>query len=123
VTFSEADWQTLGVPIRLAFFVRDDDRALGGRAVYPSAAGPVSSPLGPDAFELLEGKVARGLELLPRVEAMLVRAGPTGDRAYRAPIDVCYRLVGLLRARSDAPNTIDRFFSDLDERCGRANVA
>jgi hypothetical protein len=117
VSLSEADWQVLGVPVRLAFFVRDDKRALGGRAVYPSAAGPVSSSLGPEEFALLEAKSASVAALAPRVEALLVHRGPEGERAYRAPIDVCYRLVGLLRAvKIETAGAIERFFDELEER-------
>jgi hypothetical protein len=124
VDLSEGDWQALGVPIRLAFFVRDGERGSGGRAVYPSAAGPVTTSLGPEAFVLLESKGARVSELLPRVEALLVQTGTSGVRAYRAPLDVAYRLVGILRSGSTAASgAVERFFSELDERCRRENGA
>jgi hypothetical protein len=122
VNLTEGDWQALGVPIRLAFFVRDDEQSAGGRAVYPSAAGPVTTSLGPEAFALLESKGARISELLPRVETLLVQAGSSGVRVYRAPLDVAYRLVGLLRS-GPSTGAVERFFGELDERCRREDGA
>ena len=123
VRLSDAGWRALGVPIRLAFFVRDDDRATGGRAVYPSAAGPVSASVDASAFALLEVKSASVARLLPRVEALLVHAGAAGERAYRAPTDVCYRLVGLLRSEPRASRAIERFFDELEARYRSARGA
>jgi hypothetical protein len=123
VSLSEADWQALGVPIRLAFFVRDDERAAGGRAVYPSAAGPVSTSLAPEAFALLESRGAPVSMLLPRVEALLVHSSLAGVRAYRVPVDAGYRLVGLLRSASNGGSALERFFGELDARCRSGNGA
>lgn len=121
LVLSEADWQALGVPVRLAFFVRDDEREEGGRAVYPSALGGFSARLGPEAFALLEEKCPRVGALMPRVEALLVSSSPERERAYLAPIDVCYRLLGVLRASAGAPSAVGRFFEELDERARRAH--
>jgi hypothetical protein len=54
---------------------------------------------------------------------------PAGPSEYVVPIDVCYRLVGLIRAKwrgfsggTEAWAAIDQFFSELDaqaeEMCG-----
>ena len=59
----------------------------------------------------------------PDVEALLVnRVGSARDH-YRAPIDVCYKLVGLLRTRwqglsggTEVWKAIGEFFSELRKR-------
>jgi hypothetical protein len=119
-----ADLQALGVPVRLACFVRDDERGTGGRAVYPSVAGAVTTRLDASAFALLESKSDVIATLSPRVEALLVRADPPRERAYLVPLDVCYRLIGLLRAGTgEAERTVERFFDELDARARRQGGA
>ncbi|MFC7583816.1 DUF5947 family protein [Nonomuraea antimicrobica] len=102
-------WTGLGAPVRTVFLVRD---SAAERPVmyYPSPAGAVAAPAWDDpALARLE----------PDVEALLL------DRdhgAWIVPLDDCYRLVGLVRARwqgltggSAVRELIDRFFTDLSE--------
>jgi Family of unknown function (DUF5947) len=85
---SDAQWDALGIPINLAFFVAS---SLNGRwtAYYPSPAGATESLLPLDTWE--------DIGIAPDVEALLVnRSVP---EYFIAPIDECYRLVGLIRTQ------------------------
>jgi hypothetical protein len=76
-----------------------------------------------EAWQELEQANPVLCELAPDVEALLVnRAGNARDY-YRAPIDVCFKLVGLIRAHwhglsggTEVWREIARFFADLRER-------
>jgi hypothetical protein len=61
--------------------------------------------------------------LEPDVEALLVNRVRDSRDYYIAPIDECYKLVGLIRANwrglsggQEVWQEIDRFFSDLKKR-------
>jgi hypothetical protein len=88
---AEGEWESLGIPIGIAFFMQQSlsDGGLRLTAYYPSPAGPVESllPLGPSA--ILE-------QLQPDVEALLVNRA--ARECFVLPIDECYRLVGLMRS-------------------------
>lgn len=94
---SEDQWDALGVPVRLAFFVR---RAAQGDvvALYPSPAGALESSVPPAAWqEIATANPAIG-EMQPDVEALLVhRLGGAQDHLI-APIDRCFELTGALRS-------------------------
>jgi hypothetical protein len=93
---TDLQWSGLGIPISLAFFFHNTS---AGRvmAMYPSPAGATESLLALDAWQdlLRENPVLRELE--PDVETLLInRVGSTREY-YLAPIDECYKLVGLIR--------------------------
>jgi hypothetical protein len=99
---TDMQWDDLFIPINMAFFFRSslENRTL---TFYPSPAGAVESLLPLDAWAEIveENQILR--ELRPDIEALLVnRVGHAHEisRAeyYIAPIDDCYRLVGLIRA-------------------------
>lgn len=120
----DAQWEALLVPINMAFFFHSsgEERVL---AMYPSPAGAVESLLPLDAWnEIVQANtVLSGLR--PDVEALLVNRvgyaqGLTEAEYYIAPIDECYRLVGMIRANwkglsggSEVWLEIGRFFSEL----------
>jgi hypothetical protein len=115
----DALWDHLHVPIKLAFLFRNSsvDRAV---ALYPSPAGAVEATLPQETWaELLARNPVLG-ELEPDVEALLVnRVGERRD-CYRAPIDECFRLVGLIRTHwrglsggVEVWEAIERFFARL----------
>lgn len=122
--FTDAQWESLSIPIGLAFFFRS---SLANRivAMYPGPAGATESLLAMDVWQDVVSSSPRARDIGPDVEALLVnrltrQATPSG-REYIAPIDACYRLVGLLRAKwrgfsggTEAWTAIDRFFADLD---------
>ena len=124
---TDAQWESLRLPIHLAFFFHSSP---AGRivALYPSPAGPTESLLALDAWDEIVRENPRLGELAPDVEALLVdRSGRGGSaRYYQAPIDECYRLVGIIRTRWRGLSggdlvwdEIERFFADLGKRAER----
>jgi hypothetical protein len=117
---SDAQWDSLLIPIGLAFFFYSTP---AGRvvAVYPSPAGPMESALGLEAWQsLADGNPVLG-ELLPDVEALLVNRLRHAESHYRMPIDECYRLVGLIRLHwrglsggTEVWEEVDKFFEQLE---------
>jgi hypothetical protein len=90
-------------------------------AIYPSPAGPVESLLPLDAWREISVRSPVIRDMKPDVEAVLVNRA--ANESYLAPIDECYRLVGLIRAHwrglsggEQVRNDIRSFFQDLRER-------
>jgi hypothetical protein len=114
----DSAWTALGIPVGLAFVAFDSARARW-TASYPSPGGIVETEL-EDVDALPLTRVA-----LPDVEAVLVRrAADSGVvECILAPIDVCYRMVGAVRARwrgmsggDDVRRAIDEIVAELRER-------
>jgi len=136
-TMTDAQWENLLIPINMAFFFRS---SIEGKMVtlYPSPAGAVESLLPLDAWDeiVLENPVLNHLQ--SDIEALLVnRVGHahelSGAEYYIAPIDECYRLVGMIRANwkglsggTEVWAEIGRFFTELRSRSdvigGEANA-
>lgn len=119
---TDAEWESLHIPISLAFFVNS---SASGRVVaaYPGPAGTTESLLTLDAWQRLEEQNPTLRELEPDVEALLVNRVCEARDYYRAPIDECFKLAGLIRTywRGFAGGTevwgeIKRFFAELKER-------
>ena len=121
-TMTEAAWDSLQIPVRMAFFFHNSDleRPL---AFYPSPAGATESLLPMDAWQ--EGLGATGLaaEMEFDVEALLLRQTGGVSECLLVPIDVCYELVGLVRmywkgfdGGTEAWERIDAFFAELADR-------
>jgi hypothetical protein len=126
----DGQWEDLLIPINMAFFFYS---SMHGRMVtlYPSPAGAVESLLPLDAWaDIVKwNPVLNKLE--PDIEALLVnRVGQAHALSpaeyYFAPIDDCYRLVGLIRTHwkglsggNEVWTEIARFFSVLK---GRADI-
>src|SRR4051812_43587669 len=94
---TDAQWDGLMIPIGMAFFFHS--MAAGKTlALYPSPAGATESLLDLSAWTSVveENPVLRELE--PDVEALLVNRVRGAADYYVAPIDECYKLVGLIRA-------------------------
>lgn len=117
----DAAWQTLGLPINLAFFLH---RTTVGRVVafYPSPAGATEALVPTDAWQALieDNPVLRELE--PDVEALLANRLGSDPEYFRVGIDACYKLVGLVRThwRGLSGGTavwqeMERFFTALKE--------
>ena len=88
-------WESLLIPINLAFFYHHSghERIV---AAYPSPAGATESLLDLDAWsELAAANPA--LNLAPDIEALLVNRVGVSREYYRVSIDRCYELVGLIR--------------------------
>jgi hypothetical protein len=127
---SDGQWESLMVPINMAFFFRStpDARVV---AFYPSPAGAIESLLPFETWNNIEDANAVLKTMDSDVEALLANRighsrGFAAPEYYILPIDECYRLVGLIRARwhglsggTEVWQEIGRFFDGLK---GRATV-
>jgi hypothetical protein len=119
---SEAQWESLSVPINLAFFFYSTPAGRVG-AFYPSPAGPTESLLPLESWEdLLTANPVLG-KMQPDVEALLVNRVGDDHNYYLVPIDKCYELVGLIRLKwaglsggTEVWREITRFFNELKQR-------
>jgi hypothetical protein len=119
---TDLQWQGLGVPIALAFFYYSTP-AKEVITMYPSPAGATEALLPNEAWEALAETNPRLLELQHDVETLLVNRINGARDFYRAPIDECFKLVGLVRSNwrglsggSDMWKQIGAFFDDLKHR-------
>jgi hypothetical protein len=119
---SDVAWQALELPINLAFFLHN---SAAGKimALYPSPAGATEAAVPAEAWQMLveDNPVLRDFE--PDVEALLVNRVAEARECYRAGLDICYHLVGLLRTHwrglsggTEVWGEIGRFFADLKSR-------
>jgi Family of unknown function (DUF5947) len=129
---TDAQWDGLLIPINMAFFFRSglENRMI---ALYPSPAGAVESLLPMEAWRDIEKSHATLMQLKPDIEALLVnRVGHAHGLAkaeyYIAPIDDCYRLVGIIRMHwkglsggTEVWTAIARFFSELRSKADVIN--
>ncbi|MGI9145572.1 MAG: DUF5947 family protein [Chloroflexota bacterium] len=114
---SEAEWEALQIPVRMAFFFYNSAMARLV-AFYPSPAGATESLLPADAWP-----AGLGADLEPDVEAFLVSRSANGFECFLVPIDACYELVGRVRRSwkgfdggQEAWADIGGFFASLRER-------
>ncbi len=111
-------WAALGVPVGLAYFVREG--ASGEvRVGYPSPLGAPRATVDPAVW----AELARGLpptaELADDVEALLVNRARGASEHWIVPLDDCFRLVAVVRAHwkgltggREAWARIESFFSE-----------
>jgi Family of unknown function (DUF5947) len=120
LAITDAEWDTLAVPIGLAFFYTN---GADGKvsAIYPGPAGPVESLLALDAWHEISARSTAIAGMESDVEAVLVNR--PGAEYYLAPIDECYRLVGVIRAHwhglsggAEVWREIRSFFAELRRR-------
>ncbi len=126
----DATWDTLAVPVSLAFFFHNSthDRPV---AFYPGPAGATESLLPLDAWQAVLDRHPEFAATAPDVEAVMVRrlsgrssdGDRTGTECFIVPIDACYELVGRLRMNwngfdggSEAHAQIDEFFTRVRSR-------
>jgi len=115
-------WATLGVPVGLAFFVRDG--ATGEVSVgYPSPLGATRSAVEPQVWEEVRRGYPGLVDLADDVEALLVHRSRTAQEHWIVPLDDCYRLVAVVRTHwrglsggSEVWDHIDAFFAGLSEQ-------
>jgi Family of unknown function (DUF5947) len=123
---SDGEWDSLMIPIEMAFFFNSSPQ---GRvtAFYPSPAGATESLLALETWNQVVAENPVLAEMTPDVEALLVnRVGAARGVAaqyYVAPIDECYKLVGLIRMHwhglsggTEMWREISSYFSALRER-------
>ncbi len=118
------EWESLLIPINLAYFVHN---SAAGRVIaqYPSPGGAMESSLDLEYWNAIfeRNPVLRKFE--PDVEALLVNRIGDEPSYYRAPIDYCLRLVGIIRTQwrglsggVEVWKEIGMFFEHLDQLSG-----
>jgi hypothetical protein len=126
---TDLQWESLMIPISLAFFHRD---AAAGRmiAMYPSPAGATESLLSLESWEeiVAENRPLQSME--SDVEAFLVNRITSPAEYFLVPIDECYRLTGLIRMHwrglsggAEVWKEIQQFFDQLRSRCVESRSA
>jgi hypothetical protein len=119
---SDETWAGFGIPIGLAFFMRS---STAGRVVglYPSPAGATECELDLAAWEGLceANPILHSLE--SDAEGLVVNRMTSPHQYAIAPIDLCYGLVGLVKANWDGisggtriEGAIAGFFEELRRR-------
>ena len=117
-------WAAFEIPIGLAFFLRSG--AAGGVVgLYPSPAGATECELDLDAWERLVAANPVLDDLDTDAEALIVNRLATPHAHAIAPLDDCYRLVGIIKATWEGiaggkamEAAVEHFFADL--RAGAA---
>lgn len=124
---TDGQWESLMVPISMAFFFRStpDARVV---AFYPSPAGATESQLPLDTWKDIADANPALTNMEADVEALLVNRvghvrGVAPPEYYVLPIDECYKLVGLIRTQwrglsggTEVWQEIGRFFDGLKQR-------
>jgi hypothetical protein len=119
---TDAQWESLLIPIGMAFFFQS---STAGKtlAIYPSPAGATESLLDLESWDTVvqENPVLKEME--QDTEALLVNRVKGEREYYLVPIDECYKLVGLIRARwhglsggTEVWEEIGRFFAGLKDK-------
>jgi hypothetical protein len=126
----DQEWESLLIPINLAFFAYS---SAAGRVVaqYPSPGGVMESSLDLHYWSAIAERNPVLLQFEPDVEALLVnRLSSANPRYFRAPIDQCFRLVGIIRTQwhglsggTQVWREIDGFFGELAQASGEEHCA
>lgn len=112
-------WASLGVPVGLAFFVRESG---SGEVVagYPSPLGATRAVVRRQTWHDLASGRREVRELAEDVEALLVHRARGAREHWVVPLDDCYRLVAIVRTHwkglAGGPEVWDRigeFFTAL----------
>jgi Family of unknown function (DUF5947) len=118
------EWDSLLIPINLAFFVYSSDAARTV-AQYPSPGGVMESTLDLEYWSAIVERNPVLKKFEPDVEALLVNRISGEPQYFRAPIDHCFRLVGTIRTHwrglsggTEVWREIDKFFRQMNELCG-----
>ena len=125
---TDAQWDSLLIPINIAFFYcsTPHERTI---ALYPSPAGATESLLDLNGWNEVVAQNPILATMESDVEALLVnrlRTGPSrvqDGEYYVAPIDECFKLVGLIRSHwrglsggTEVWQEIGQFFISLREK-------
>ncbi len=119
---SDAQWDSLLIPISMAFFFRS---SAAGKvvALYPSPAGATESLLDFESWDEIRRDNPVLDEMEPDTEALLVNRIRGAAEYYLLPIDECYKLVGIIRTHwhglsggSEMWEAIGKFFAELKEK-------
>ena len=120
---TDAQWESLALPINLAFFFHNSS-AGKMTAHYPRPAGATESLLPLTAWKSLLADNPVLAQMEPDVEALLINRMGTGHKYYLAPMDLCYELVGVIRLHwrglsggESVWEQLEAFFARLDAQC------
>ncbi len=119
-------WESLGIPVGMAFFFHNSD--LDRLVVqYPSPAGATESEVDPARWRAAFGGSPLAALLRPDVEALLVRRADGRHACHLVPIDTAYELVGRLRLHwqgfdggAEVRAVLAEFFEQLERRAVEA---
>lgn len=123
-SMDDQEWESLLIPINLAFFVYS---SAGQKMIaqYPSPGGVMESSLDLEYWSVIAERNPFLSRLEPDVEALLVNRIEKPPQYYRAPIDKCFHLVGVIRTHwrglsggEQVWNEIEKFFRDLNKQSG-----
>jgi hypothetical protein len=116
---SDELWASFQIPIGLAFFLRSTTTG-GIVALYPSPAGATESELDLEAWDRLVAANPALEDLDPDAEALIVNRLATPHVHAIAPLDDCYRLVGIIKSTWEGISggaameaAVQRYFDDL----------
>lgn len=125
--FTDLEWESMMLPINLAFFLRGPAGAV--TAMYPSPAGAMESLIDLPSWDELFGQEKTLATIQPEVEALLVNRIGERKSYFVVPIDTCYRLIGLIRTKwrglsggVELWQTIADFFADLERQATHVGV-
>jgi hypothetical protein len=119
---ADLQWESLMIPINLAFFYRNSaaDKMM---AMYPSPAGAIESLLTLESWTQIAAEHPALRTIEPDVETFLVNRVSAPAEYYIVPIDECFRLVGLIRMHwrglsggTEVWKEIHQFFTELKSR-------
>ncbi len=119
------EWDDLEIPVGLVF-VFQNSAMDAVSAFYPGPAGATESTLPLTAWHQVTRANPALQQLLPDVEALLLRAPARGGGEYECflvPIDSCYELIGRLRqvwrgfdGGTEAREQIAEYFEQIGRR-------
>ena len=123
---SDAEWDSLRIPIDMAFIFESTPEARPV-ALYPGPAGATESLLALQGWSQLVAANPALTAMQPDVEALLVNRTRAEREYYLVPIDRCYALVGTIRRQwrglsggSEVWEAIGGFFDRLRQDSGVA---
>ena len=112
-------WAAFQIPIGLAFFLRSTSTG-AVVAMYPSPAGATECELDLVAWQQLVSANPVLEDLDPDAEALIVNRMATPHVHAIAPLDDCYRLVGIIKSTWEGisggaamEQAVQRYFDDL----------
>jgi len=114
------DWRGLGIPVRFAFFVHCGTRVTAFR---PGPAGAAEAPLPPGLWAELAAAHPLLATAEPDVEAIVFRGRGWGTDCFLVPVDVCYRLAGVVRrywtgcdGGAELHERVGELFAEIEQR-------
>jgi hypothetical protein len=117
---TDVQWNALALPINLVFFLHSSQ---AGKvvALFPSPGGITESLPPLETWETLlsENPVLTRME--PDVEALLINRIGQNRAYYLAPVDACYRLVGLIRMNWRGFSGGDKVWQEIEQFFERLN--